>query len=296
MIENDGGDLTLARQLPLIGNPGEILAADLDGVPGLEIAVIRSIASQVSILRPDPTEWLVPIGVPAEVPDPSTIGVADLDQDGALELLAGRFSPGEIRQARAAGTGFTIDGQGTGPDGMSALAAGDLDGDGRLEIVTAGARGDEIGVLDDTLTLRSTTPAPTWPGDVVIHDLDGDGSRPEVIVPGNLADEVAIYEPTGAGPTLALVRRATFPTLRGPISTAPIDLDRDGVFELLVAEKDGFSIGIFGGPWDAPVHLGTLATGDGPTPLLTVDLDGDGRLDIVTVDAFSNQVRAWLAR
>lgn len=296
MIENDGGDLSLAAQIPLIGNPGEVVAAELDGVDGVELAVIRSITSQVSIYRPDAAAWLVPTGDPIEVPDPSTIATADLDRDGRVELLAGRFSPGEIRRARPDGGGFTVEAEASAPDGTAAFEAADLDGDGRLEVVAAGARADAVALLDDALTLRATLPAPDWAADVVIAELDGDGSRPEVIVPGNLGDEVAIYAPTGDGDALTLTRRATFATQPGPIATAPIDLDHDGVAELLVAEKDSFAVGIFGGPWDAPIRLGTLASGDGPTPLLVVDLDGDGASDIVTVDAFSNEVRAWLAR
>lgn len=296
VFENQGGVLAHALDVPLIGYPGDLIAAELDGEPGLEIGAIRAVASEVSFFRPDPERWLVP-GPPAlELREPSSIEVVDLDGDGQNELLGGRFSPGQVRLARRGETGYGVEMEGDAPEGAVAMAAADLDGDGVPEIAVVGAKTDEVAVLGRDLAPRTTAPAPTWPNDVIAADLDGDGGPVELIVAGNLGDQVAIYVGRGTGAGLTLERRATLEVGSGPICTHAVDLDGDGRLELIVAEKTGFALSIWSGPWDAPVRLGALPTGDGPTPIVMVDLDRDGRDDVVTVDAFSNEVEAWLAR
>ena len=108
--------------------------------------------------------------------------------------------------------------------GASQIAAGDIDGDGRVELCTVPENG--VGLLcfehDGTFKFRTEVPGNTW-GGPSLADLDGDGTV-EIINGSSVFSHTGVRKwvgSDGAGGAMA-----------GPISFAA-DIDQDGALEVI---------------------------------------------------------------
>ena len=218
------------------------------------------------------------------IASPATL--ADIDGDGIDEIFI-EEEDWKLHAYRADGTrvpGWPHAGFYGGQERHTSAVA-DLDGDGRLEIVTAsGWTSNGVALLahrsDGTLMPGFPVLFPglvnTYP---VIGDVDGDGSL-EILVPARVggADGVYIYSTTGA---LKRIIQASGTSSYGT-AIALADLDGDGVPEIIM-QTDSF-VNVFKGDgtiapgW--PVPLPPFARVDNSSPVVG-DVDGDGQPDVV---------------
>lgn len=234
----------------------------------------------------------------------TSVAVADLDGDGLSDVAATYTHiagppphPGYVAvylQLRGHPGTFaapTVHAVGNDP---FAIAVGDLDGDGRPDIVTANAILAASGAgVSDVSVLRQNPAAPgqflaavshatgAGPHDVAIGDVDGDG-RPDLVVADNEGLSVLLQNAAVPGTFRPRVR---IDVGGGTSSVTVADLDDDGRADLL-ATNAVHVLAVYGsaGPapsFSAPVRL---AAGAQPTDAAAADLDGDGRLDIVAAN------------
>jgi len=220
--------------------------------------------------------------------------LADLDGDGVLDLAVPRATANlvEIRYVQAHGV--------LGPpvnlavaDHPEGIAAGDVDGDGRPDLVACSTGGDGAFTLlrnrGDGTFERTDVPANGAASFCALGDLDGDG-RPDLVLSYVRDARIAVAHNTGGG-FAAPVPYASRPS---PRNLALADLDGDGrldvvlltspnSFPLGAPELDQGAVTVYPGAGDgtlgAPV---SYATGVFPQDLAVVDLDRDGRLDVAT--------------
>ena len=184
------------------------------------------------------------------------------------------------------------------------LISGDLNGDGKADIVVANQADNTVSIFQNTGTGGTLSFAPAivlatgqQPGNMAIRDMDGDG-RPDLLVcnfyfPGSFS----AFRNTGTGGTLSFAAGTIIPTLgaTGPVSLE--DMDGDGKPDIVAAGTTSNMLFILQNTsTTGAISFGAtaqFATGNFPDGLAVGDLDGDGRPDIATPNFYSGTVSVF---
>ena len=234
--------------------PVGIAVGDIDGDGKLDVLTTNQDGRSVTVLRNTSTPGTASFD-PAVNSSltlsgnlrPFGIAVGDLDGDDKPDVVVGYQGGTEIAVLRNTSTAGSISfaaitsaSMGTTP---SDVTTGDVDGDGKLDVVVSNFGSNSVSVLRNISTVGSIGFAikvdiavGASPSPVALSDIDGDG-KPDIVA-GNFT--------SGAGTTVSLLRNAS---TVGSISFASkID----------------------------------LTVGTGPRAIALADIDGDGKPDLAT--------------
>jgi FG-GAP-like repeat len=307
---------------------GHPVIADLGLLAGHKQIVFATQAGKLWAVNDDGT---VPVGFPLDIPNNAAVlggpAVGDVDGDGKPDIVVawgtlpqGSNPPGGFGAYKNHGPGsaFTLlwqratrdvlpgppDGV---PDGaVSTPAIGDVDGDGKNEVVVAAL--DERIYVVNGLDGNDKLGWPFWVGDTIfsspaLADLDGDGKL-EVIIGTDAHNQAQQPPGVGVPPTtnggLLVVLNSNGALFPGfpiqydqVIQSAPVvgDIDNDGRPEIVFGTGSFYAVpqsshkvyavhcdGTTVAGWPVPVD-GQVMT----APALA-DLDGDGIVDVVVTD------------
>lgn len=190
------------------------------------------------------------------VPGGHNLAVADIDGDGVKEMVTGGFSyyllPNGSWTTFSAplkiwswdGKNLTLDGNYSWTGNIRCVYAGDADGDGKTELITAGSVTNSTGSYPSlriwkwngtTLVLRGSYEGKTI-GSVAVSDVDKDG-KPEIITVGTSSNgtqsvaQLSIFRWDGASLTL----NESVSWYAHANSVYACDLNNDGVTEIVTA-------------------------------------------------------------
>ncbi len=221
---------------------------------------------------------------------PANLVVADVNGDGRPDLVVANTADKtvSVRLADPARPGFFLAATVLATPGRSPLdvAVGDLNGDGRADLVVAASGASNVLVFTQTAA-GTFNAAVTYavggePQAVTVADLDGNG-RADLAV-ATAANTVSVLLQTAAG---VFAPAVDFATGIQPVAIKAADLNGDGRLDLLTANHgavtgpgtQGLSVllqttpGVFA----APVSYTTEYR---PTALAVGDLSGDGKADV----------------
>jgi hypothetical protein len=228
--------------------------ADLNGDGKPEMIVASQGSNLLSVYTNSSTPGHIsfsnetPIMAPAGG-SPFKVVVADLDGDGKPDLAAANSYAGTVSAylntsptggaiSFAANVDFTT---GNFPEG---LAIGDIDGDGKPDLVVANNTDNTLSLLHNTSTVGSLSFGPqitvnsgSSAYDLVIADFDGDG-KPDIAVVDQYNNTVSVHRNISTPGTIAISANVDYATGNIPYSITTADFDGDGKPDLATA-NDG---------------------------------------------------------
>lgn len=263
-----------------------MVSEDVDGTP-----VQGYVASR---LQDTPGTFVMPtrFGVGR---GPANLVTADLNADGRPDLVVANATDQtvSVRLADPARPGSFLPATVLATPGRVPLdvAAGDLDGDGRMDVAVAASGANSVLVFTQTATGTFNAPVAFAVGGdpqaLTVADLDGNGLADLAVATSS--DAVSILLQTSAATFAPAVDYATGVQ---PVALRAADLNGDGRLDLLTANWGaslnpgslGLSLLLQAAPgtFGAPAHF---ATGYRSAALVVGDVNGDGRPDVTVANA-----------
>ena len=307
------GDGTFTAQPPLaIGAgsaPNSLTAGDFNADGILDLAVANFSANNVSIFLGNgdgtfkaPVTYSVANG-------PFFVITGDFNRDGILDLAVANQNGQSASILLGNGDGtfqahVDYAAGGTAAATVAAVALGDFDRDGKLDLAVTNPANDTVSVLrgngDGTFqapVAYSTGNAGDQPLAVSAVDLRGTGILDLAVTNVN-AKTVAILLGNGDGTFQPRVTYSTTSSASmGPGAIITGDFNADGKVDLAITNESANTVSILLGNGDGTLQkplestTGTFAAG-----VAAGDFNGDGRLDLAVADLQANTVSVMLQR
>ncbi len=233
--------------------------------------------------------------------NPIAIKTADINNDGLLDLLVAGYAFNVVYVFKNTSTVGNINfaspvafGTGSTP---RKLTIGDLDNDGKMDIISSNQGDNTISVLRNTSTTVSITFATkvdyataSSPEGICIGDMDNDGKIDVLVANNSASSSVSLFKNISTIGSIALNPKIDYTTGGFPWEVAVADMDNDGKLDIISSNTGPNTVSILKNTtttslsFSANVEFGTTSS---PRGLAINDVDTDGKPDIVTVNNFS---------
>ena len=169
--------------------------------------------------------------------------------------------------------------------GPSGIGTADLNGDGKLDLVTTNSSDNTISVLlgdgDGTFQTQGTYSVGTNPTNLVIADFNGDG-RPDLAVTNTNSNTVSVLLGKGDGTFRSQVQYATGAGVSGIVVA---DVNGDGKLDLVTTNSSDNTISVLLGNGDGTFQTqATYDAGGNPVSVTVGDFNRDGKLDLAVAN------------
>jgi hypothetical protein len=313
-----GGPITPGTFAPKVdfatgASPYGIAISDLDGDGKPDFAVVNSNPSgSISVFRNTSAFGSITFASSIDFAtgvNPFAVAISDLDGDGKPDIIVVNFSSNSISVFRNTSTSGSItfaakvDFAGINPYG---IAIGDMDADGKPDLVIANSRasGSSVSVFRNTSSSGSITFASpfdlttgSYSSGVAISDIDGDGKH-DIAVANADNNTVSVFRNTslpGSITSSSFAAKVDISCGAEPEGIAIGDVDGDGKPDLVVTNQFSQTASVFrnissSGSITASSFASAVdfAAGSGAYTVVLGDVDGDGKPDLVVGNAYSN--------
>ena len=306
------GLLNLGSKISFAVGSGQydFTSGDLDGDGKPDIISVNSNDNTISVLRNISTPGIINFALKSNFNTgsyPTSVAAGDLDGDGKPDLAVTNLLNNSVSLFLNTSTVGNIN---FAPrvDFSSAtfpisVGIGDIDGDGKPDIVTANNSSATITVLQNLSTsgnlnfssaLSRTTGSS--PRSVSLGDIDGDG-KAEIVVANTTGSSVSVFRNLSTTGSINLSAKVDFVTGSSPQSVSLGDIDGDGKTDLTVCNQNSSTVSVFRNTSSIGViNSGSFAgkvdfsTNSSPQTVRAGDLDLDGKPDITLAQSNTNGI------
>jgi YD repeat-containing protein len=235
--------------------------------------------------------------------EPVAMSVSDLNGDGRLDLITANGVSSDISVLLANGNGTFLPEQryaaGDGAfNGPRSVASGDLNGDGRIDLVAANPGSDTVSILfgngDGSLQSQQRLAVGGNPVFVAVADVNGD-NKLDIITANRNSGDVSVLLGNGDGSFQPQLRFTVGDgAFAGPVTVSIADVNGDGHLDLISRINTSNDLSILMGNGDGTFQMQyRVPVGASPTAVGVAEVNADGRLDIV-VTTSANTVAVFL--
>jgi len=302
-------------------SPVYVTAVDLNGDGKPDVIVANQADNTVSVLLNTTAPGATTPSFAAQQTfatgaGPVFVATADINGDGLADLvtanangngvsvLLNTTTPGSATLSFAAHQDFAA---GSLP---RSVAAADVNGDGKPDLIVANRLDNTVSVLLNTTAPGAATPSfaaqqtfatGSAPSSVSAADLNGDG-RPDVIVADASSGSVSVLVNTTApgASSATFSGQQTFAAGNAPSSVTSADVNGDGKPDLIVANQNSNTLSVLLNTTAPGATMPSFAAGTSfgagmqPGAVIAADINGDGKLDLLVANSGDNTVSALL--
>ncbi len=214
------------------------------------------------------------------------LGPKSAAADGEVEDYAVAITPPKV----ASGDFSSQKVVSTAADGPASVSAADIDGDGKMDLVSGSFNDDKIAWYQNdgsqTFTAFTISTAANGVRSVTVADLDGDGDM-DVLSASFFDGKIAWYENDGTPAVGAWTSRTITSSASVANSVTTADVDGDGDLDVLSASLGDNKIAWYenDGGQNFTTRVISLAA-KGANSVAAADVDGDGDLDVLSASSF----------